>query len=252
MSYRTLRLACASTLACAAALVAPQASADPAHDDCAKLTQVMTRDETKLQGDAQGLTGHIHTLIHAARLVSEDATTESTDLANAHIASPQISRDVTDYAGALRDLSASMHTLITALEPIAGTTSLHNGIHQRIQNVLTDVAHNCPEHPAANGQAPQQSPDCAALLTKIRDFPQSEEGGPTAMADRIGAYSTSVGALNIHDPALKRDATEWASITHDISIGLRGVATFQGSFQSIQQRADTAASHLKAFCQQHQ
>jgi hypothetical protein len=86
----------------------------------------------------------------------------------------------------------------------------------------------------------------------MRDFPQDSAGGASGMADRIGAYSTQVAALQLHDAALKKDANDWAAIAHDISTGLRGVASFQASFTSIQERADNAGKAMKQFCSQHQ
>ena len=244
MTNTAFRFAAAATLAAAAALVAPSASADQAKDDCAKLKTVIERDEQKLEADAQGLGGHIHTLIHAARLVAADAETMSTDVTGAHVQSQGLAKNTADFASSMHDLGTALKGLIGVLEPLAGTTAQHNGLHQRIQTVTTDVAQHC------QGQNP--SPDCAALMTKMRDLPQDASGGPSAMADRITAYATAMSGLTLKDPALKQDATDWASIFRDIATGLRGVASFQTQFQSVQQRADTAGNAMKSFCSQHE
>ena len=244
MTHTAFRLTTALTLAAAAALVAPSASADQAKDDCTKLKTVIERDEQKLEGDAEGLKGHIHTLIHAARLVAADSDTMSTDVTGAHVQSPGLSKNAADFASAMHDLGGALKGLIGVLEPLAGKTGQHNGLHDRIQAVTTDVAHNC--------QGANPSADCAALLTKMRDIPQDPSGGPSAMADRIAAYSTAVAGLQLKDAALHKDAADWASIFHDIATGLRGVAAFQTQFQGVQQRADTAGNAMKTFCSQHE
>jgi hypothetical protein len=240
------RVLLASSMVTAAGLVAPAASAfpDSAATDCATLNTVITRDESKLDGDAQGLTGHIHTLIHSARLVSADADTMSTDITNAHVTTPGLTGPATQFAGAIKDLSTAMKTLIAALEPLAGNTAQHvPGLHQRIQTVTTDVAQRCPES--------NQSADCKALIAKMREVPQDPSAGMGPMADKMAAYSTSVGALSLTDANLKKDRDGWAAVFHDLVAGLRGVAAFQSQMDPLKTRGETAAQGMKTFCASH-